>query len=55
MKAMVQEIEMQRHYLGDEQIETIYFGGGTPSLLNDAELGELMTAIQDQFSIHHEA
>lgn len=52
---MVQEIEMQRHYLGDEQIETIYFGGGTPSLLSETELDELMTALRDRFSIHHEA
>lgn len=55
VKAMVQEIDMQRHYLDGEQIDTVYFGGGTPSLLSDAELNELMTALQDRFSIDKHA
>lgn len=52
---MVQEIEMQKHYLDGEQIETIYFGGGTPSLLSETELDELIAVIHTRFSIHPEA
>jgi len=52
---MVQEIELQQHYLEGEQIETIYFGGGTPSLLTQAEVEELMTAIRTRFVVTKQA
>lgn len=48
---MVQEIELQRPYLEEEQIETIYFGGGTPSLLNTEELNRLMNAMRVHFQV----
>ena len=32
-------------------IETIYFGGGTPSLLSERELDSLLTKIREQFNI----
>ncbi len=51
VKAMVQELDLQRHYLEGEQIETIYFGGGTPSLLSSLELDVLMAAIRDRFDV----
>ena len=31
----MKETELQKDYLGNEGVETIYFGGGTPSLLTD--------------------
>jgi oxygen-independent coproporphyrinogen-3 oxidase len=37
IEAMVHEIALQKTYLS-EPIETLYFGGGTPSLLNQAHL-----------------
>ena len=45
LHAMLREIEMQRNYLGDAAIETIYFGGGTPSLLSADEINRLFEAI----------
>jgi oxygen-independent coproporphyrinogen-3 oxidase len=32
--ALLKEIELQKSYLNNETIETIYFGGGTPSLFH---------------------
>ena len=42
MSAMSAELAEQRDFLRDKQIRTIYFGGGTPSLLEPAVMGELV-------------
>ncbi|GAA4466654.1 radical SAM family heme chaperone HemW [Nemorincola caseinilytica] len=42
---MLQEIAMQREHLQGAAIETIYFGGGTPSLLTADEINRLFDAI----------
>lgn len=49
--ALVKEIELQKDYLHNEVIETIYFGGGTPSLLNVEELVLIIDKIQATFSV----
>ncbi len=38
LDCMLKELELRSVELKDEQIETIYFGGGTPSLLNSTEI-----------------
>lgn len=43
--AMVKEIAMQAAYLDGQEIETIYFGGGTPSALPIADLQMILDAI----------
>jgi oxygen-independent coproporphyrinogen III oxidase len=45
LQAMLREIEMQREYLGGAAIETVYFGGGTPSLLSADDINRLFDAI----------
>jgi oxygen-independent coproporphyrinogen-3 oxidase len=47
---MIQEIELQKSYL-NEPIETIYFGGGTPSLLNEVQLKAIIEAIHTHFKV----
>ncbi len=34
-----------------ERVDTVYFGGGTPSLLEPAQLGAVMTAMKGEFAI----
>ncbi|XZF12624.1 radical SAM family heme chaperone HemW [Chitinophagaceae bacterium MMS25-I14] len=41
LTAMMRELEMQKNYLEGAPVETIYFGGGTPSLLNADEINRL--------------
>jgi len=48
--ALVEEIKLQKNYL-TAPIETIYFGGGTPSLLKKAELEMIIEAIKTNFNL----
>ena len=49
--AMLRELEMRKSYLSDQNIESIYFGGGTPSLLNEAEISRLIDAVGKYYPI----
>jgi putative oxygen-independent coproporphyrinogen III oxidase len=45
VRAMIRELEMQQYFLHGAALQTIYFGGGTPSLLETAELVSIFEAI----------
>src|ERR1700748_937396 len=51
LQAMHRELELQKNYLQGETIETIYFGGGTPSLLEGGELQELLDTITNPHTV----
>lgn len=51
VRALGQEIEMRKDYLQDQAVETIYFGGGTPSLLSPNQLEFLFDIIQKNFRL----
>jgi oxygen-independent coproporphyrinogen III oxidase len=53
-QAIAKELALQVSYLGGEQIETIYFGGGTPSLLSQGELADIFSAIYSNYSVAEE-
>ena len=55
LQALVKEIQLQKNYLQNETIETIYFGGGTPSLLETDELNRLMDAIHASYTVISDA
>ncbi|MFZ4401491.1 MAG: radical SAM family heme chaperone HemW [Bacteroidales bacterium] len=42
VNALLIEIELQKSYLKQEEISTIYFGGGTPSLLETKEIQHII-------------
>ncbi len=50
VNAIVQEIQIQQHYLA-EPIETLYLGGGTPSLLNPEQLSMIFDAVKKHFTL----
>ena len=50
--ALSREILLQKNYLPSVPLETIYFGGGTPSLLNERELFTIMETIHETFSLN---
>jgi oxygen-independent coproporphyrinogen-3 oxidase len=51
LRAIIWEMENQKNYLQGASIETIYFGGGTPSLLNADELAQIFAVIEKHFDI----
>ncbi|RYF70960.1 MAG: radical SAM family heme chaperone HemW, partial [Cytophagaceae bacterium] len=51
VEAMAQEIDLRHTYLPKAPLETIYLGGGTPSLLKEAELAHIFEAIHRNFSV----
>jgi len=38
LKALLKEMEIRKDYLAGERVNTIYFGGGTPSILSISHL-----------------
>lgn len=52
VNSILKEIVLQKKYL-TEPIETIYFGGGTPSMLNDKELQSILEVIHSSFDTTH--
>ena len=43
--ALAKEIQMRKNEFENDTIETIYFGGGTPSVLTTAEIQFLIDAV----------
>ena len=51
VKAMAAEAEAEKAYLNGETVHTIYFGGGTPSRLELADLEQLLSAIRQNYPV----
>lgn len=49
--AITKEIDLQKDYLPSTKIDTVYFGGGTPSLLTIAELNQIFDQLHKTFSL----
>jgi oxygen-independent coproporphyrinogen III oxidase len=55
VSALLKETELQREYLRGEPIETIYFGGGTPSLLTKEEFQAILEKLFCSFEVDPDA
>ena len=51
VEAICSEVKYRREYLENKPIETIYFGGGTPSILTKDELERLLDTVRSQFKV----
>lgn len=53
--AIIREAEMRSDFPGSEAVETIYFGGGTPSVLDIREVEKVLQAVNRHFKVSHTA
>jgi len=55
LSSMLKELELQKDYLGSETVETIYFGGGTPSVLSPSEIQRFIDRVAVQHHVSSDA
>jgi oxygen-independent coproporphyrinogen III oxidase len=55
INSLKKEIELRKHYLNNTTIETIYFGGGTPSILTESEISLLINTISENYTVINNA
>ena len=51
LDALKREAVLRKHYLGGEEIKTVYFGGGTPSILKPSEIAEIIEVLNKIYKI----
>lgn len=52
---MLREIDLRKDFMGTEVVESIYFGGGTPSVLSLNQIEALLQKVHKNFNVHTEA
>lgn len=55
ISAICKEIALRKKYIGDDTVRTIYFGGGTPSLLQKADFEQIFESLYRHFNITPDA
>src|SRR5688572_21820012 len=55
VEAIAREMVLRKSYLPKADIETIYFGGGTPSMLSEQELEMLLDTVRQHFKVNSDA
>jgi oxygen-independent coproporphyrinogen-3 oxidase len=53
INAIINEIHLRHKFLKNDALESIYFGGGTPSVLTKVEISAIMSAIKSNFDTDH--
>jgi oxygen-independent coproporphyrinogen-3 oxidase len=51
VQSMITELEIRKSYLAEAPLETIYFGGGTPSILDTKQLESILAASRRLFQV----
>lgn len=55
VEALLQELEREAHWAGSREIRTIYFGGGTPSLMSAEGFTALLDGIRQRVCVASDA
>jgi oxygen-independent coproporphyrinogen-3 oxidase len=54
LQALIQEIHLRKSFLDNPVYDTIYFGGGTPSLFSPKELEQIINTLYHEFNMASE-
>ncbi|WP_025862634.1 radical SAM family heme chaperone HemW [Prolixibacter bellariivorans] len=55
MEAEFKELSLRKNYIGSESVDTVYLGGGTPSLLDLEYLSRIRNSVKSLFEVSEEA
>ena len=55
VRDLEQEIRSYKTFAADYQVSTVYFGGGTPSILETGQIERIMGALRQTFRIEKKA
>ncbi len=55
MDALCREIELQKNYLDAKEVSSLYFGGGTPSLLDIKDIDRIIASVTQNFRLDRNA
>ena len=51
IKSIISELVLRNNYLNGDIVDTIYFGGGTPSILSLSDIDLIIRAIYDNYNV----
>jgi len=51
VQALISEVALRSRYLEGERVDTVYFGGGTPSLLSIGQAAKILSAIRENYNV----
>ncbi len=55
LSSMIKELIMRKDFLNNKIIESIYFGGGSPSLIDPNLVGEFIQCVKDYYKVSEDA
>lgn len=53
LNALLKELEMRHEYISKRELDTIYFGGGTPSILTGQELARIISGVKQFYDVNN--
>ncbi len=55
INVLLKELAFRKNYLTNTQVDTIYFGGGTPTLLSSGHFGAILKRLKELYEVDRDA